>query len=99
MEQSERLEISGHFINSLINSKPGKKLNLAQMQREANETYMQGQRDRDHSSSPDKIYKEAEVQTTPTENSPMKEADIYNVVRADHEPEQTRLNHVLSIAG
>ena len=40
LEQQERLEISGTFINTLINNKPGKKLNLAQMQLEANENYL-----------------------------------------------------------
>ena len=63
LEQQERLEISGHIINSLINNKPGKKLNLAQMQLEANENYhlsvLRGNEPTTGKSS--KVFREAEV--------------------------------------
>ena len=106
MEQQERLEISGHFINSLINSKPGKKLNLAQMQKDANEAFLSEQRGRDVESRNEKVFREAEVQTEPADHdhsSPSKPTLIndlaYGVMLRQHEPEQTRLSHVLSISG
>ena len=63
LEQQERLELSGHIINSLINTKPGKKLNIAQMQREVNDAYL----GRDADRRTDKVFREVEVQTLATD--------------------------------
>ena len=100
LEQQERLELSGHIINSLINTKPGKKLNIAQMQREVNDAYL----GRDADRRTDKVYREVSVQTLATDLASTKpqglnEDCMGNQVTRSNEPEQTRLNHVLSIAG
>ena len=86
--------MSGHIINSLINYKPGKKINLAQMQREENETYFsEQQRMRDVESRNDKEYREQEVQTTNTQYDPItsKPSQNFNLFNSNgvkgHEPE------------
>ena len=70
------------------------------MQREVNEAYL----GRDSDKRTDKVYREVEVQTVDSDLASVKPQGLTNedyictqVIRS-HEPEQTRLSHVLSIA-